>query len=339
MSTLGLDGRIVIVTGAGNGLGRAHAHLLGSCGATVVVNDLGGSTDGIGTSTRAADHVVEEIRAAGGRATPSYDSVGEPAGCATLIADTIDAHGRIDAIVHNAGILRNAPIADMSDERIEPVLDVHLRGAIWLTREAWPHMVQQRYGRLVYTASGTGAWGRPDGANYASAKGGVIGLCNVAAIEGEEHGILANGVLPVAATRLAGMPDATDASAEAEARRREAADHNPRMEPDWISPLVAWLASPTCDRTHRFYSAAFGRFAEVFVGVTGGWVAPGDAPPTPEALVAALSTIEDRSTFEVPSSVFDEIARIRPRLPGEARVMAGPGLSRRWGPGSRRTAR
>lgn len=314
MSNLGLEGRVVIVTGAGNGLGRAHAMLLASEGAVVVVNDLGGTTDGKGSNTRAADHVVAEIEAAGGSASPSYDSVAEPEGCQALVDGAVATHGRLDAIVHNAGILRNAPIPEMTDERILPVLGVHLLGAIWLTRAAWPHMVKQEYGRLVYTASATGAWGRPNGANYASAKAGTIGLCNAAAIEGEAHGILANAVLPVAATRLAGMPDATDMSPEAEQKRREAAESNPRMGPEWVSPLVAWLASPACDRTHRYYSAVHGRYAEVFVGVAPGWIATGDGPPSPSELAANVAAIEDRESYEVPSSVFDEVARVAARL-------------------------
>ncbi len=240
--------------------------------------------------------------------------MGDADGCESLVAGTVATHGRIDAIVHNAGILRNGPIPEMSDERIDPVLAVHLMGALWLTRAAWPHMASRGYGRLVYTASGTGAWGRPDGANYAAAKAGVIGLCNVAAIEGEPYGIRANAVLPVASTRLAGMPDAADTSPEAEARRAEAASERPRMEPEWVSPIVAWLASPACDRTHRFYSAVQGRYAEVFVGVGHGWIAPGGDPPSPSELSEHLAQIEDRSAFDVPASVFDEVAKVAARM-------------------------
>lgn len=310
---LGLRGRVVIVTGAGNGLGRAHAHQLAAEGAIVIVNDLGGSTDGQGSNRQAADHVVAEIRASGGVATASYDSVGDSSGCQNLIEETVHAHERIDAIVHNAGILRNAPIPEMTDEHLGPVLDVHLMGALWLTRAAWPVMLEQAFGRLVYTSSGTGAWGRADGANYASAKAGLIGLCNVAAIEGQSHGIFANAVFPVASTRLAGMPDSTDTSEAAEAKRQEAAA-SPRMGPEWVSPLVAWLASPSCDRTHRFYSAVRGRYAEVFIGVAEGWIADGEEPPSPAEVAARVDAIEDRSEFDVPSSVFDEVAKVAARL-------------------------
>ena len=307
------DGRTAVVTGAGNGLGRAHALELGRRGAHVVVNDLGASTDGQGGSRASADLVVDEIRGGGGSAVASYDSVADDAGCRAIAATALEAHGRIDAVVHNAGILRNAPFHEMTDDRYFPVLETHLLGAFYLTRAVYPTMVDQRYGRLVFTSSGSGAFGRADGANYASAKAALLGLCNALAIEGAEHGVLANAILPVAFTRLAGAPDNADTSDAAAAARAEAASTRTRMLPEWVSPMVVYLASEECTRTRHYYSAAMGRFARVFVAATVGWYAPGDAPPTVEDIAARLDVIENLDEFDIPDSVFDEIARIASR--------------------------
>lgn len=307
------DGRAVIVTGAGNGLGRAHALELARRGADVVVNDLGGSTSGEGASARAADFVVDEIRAGGGNAVASYASVADDAGCQAIAAAALDAFGRVDAVVHNAGILRNAPFESMSDDRVWPVLETHLLGAFFLSRAAYPAMVAQGYGRLVFTSSGSGAFGRVEGANYAAAKAGVLGLCNALALEGAPHGILANALLPVGFTRLAGAPDAVDDSTEAARRREELASASPRMMPEWVTPMAVYLASEACTRTQRFYSAAVGRYARVFVGAAAGWYADDTGPPSVEDLVAHLDDVERLDDFDLPSSVFDELDLIRTR--------------------------
>jgi NAD(P)-dependent dehydrogenase (short-subunit alcohol dehydrogenase family) len=307
------SGQAVIVTGAGNGLGRAHALELARLGAHVVVNDLGAGTDGDGKSHRSADFVVREIRDAGGSAIASYDSVADDQGCRAIAAATHEAFGHIDAVVHNAGILRNAMFADMSDDRFFPVLETHLLGAFFLSRAVWPAMVERGYGRLVFTSSGSGVFGRSNGANYATAKAGIVGLCNALALEGEQHGVLVNAVMPVAFTRLGGAPDATDKTEEAKARRDTAALRNPRAQPEWVSPLVAYLASPACTSTHRYYSAVEGRFARVFVGVSAGWYAPEGERPTADDIAAHLTAIEDRADYDTPTSVFDEMELMRER--------------------------
>src|SRR5262249_11438003 len=153
--------------------------------------------------------------------------------CQRLAGQALDEFGRIDAVVHNAGILRNATFLEMSDERWLPVVETHLFGAFFLTRAVWPHMVESGYGRLVFTSSASGVWGRIEGANYGAAKAGIIGLCNVLALEGAEHGILANAVMPVASTRLAGAPEAADDSEAATAYR--AAAYENRMAPQWVT--------------------------------------------------------------------------------------------------------
>ncbi len=299
------DNRVVIVTGAGNGLGRAYALELAQRGASVVVNDFGGSTDGTGGSTRAADYVVGEINAGGGIATASYDSVADDAACRHLVELALDAYGRIDAVVHNAGILRNSPLGEMSDDRWFPVLETHLLGAFYLTRAVWPTMMLAGYGRLVFTSSASGVWGRVDGANYGAAKAGLVGLCNVVALEGREHGILANAIMPVGSTRLGGGPESYDLSPDAVAWRNTA--HESRMGPEWVTPLVVYLASEACDRTHRYYSAVRGRYAEIFIGVADGWVPVDREPPAVESVVEHLGEIEDRSSYVVPSGTFHEV--------------------------------
>jgi NAD(P)-dependent dehydrogenase (short-subunit alcohol dehydrogenase family) len=304
-------GRTVIVTGAGNGLGRAHAHEIGRLGGNVVVNDLGGSTDGTGASADSADFVTREIVAAGGTAVANYDSVATDEGCQAIVAGALASFGRIDAVVHNAGILRNDPFERMSDDRFFPVLETHLLGAFYLSRAVWPTMVARRYGRLVFTSSGSGVFGRVNGANYATAKAGIVGLCNALALEGEPFGILANCVMPTGTTRLGGAPDARDASDEANQRRAEALRSAPRSQPEWVSPLVAYLASEACATTHRYYSAIGGRYARIAIGVGWGWTAPEGAPPAPEEIAQHMDEISELKNFEEPASVFEEIEMAR----------------------------
>lgn len=311
---ISFDGQCVIVTGAGNGLGRAYALLLGRLGAKVVVNDLGSSVSGDGASHRSADHVVAEIRSVGGAAVANYDSVATDEGCRNLAAAALGAYGRIDAVVHNAGILRNAPFEVMTNELFFPVLETHLFGAFFLSRAVWPTMVEQGFGRFVFTSSASGLFGRVNGANYASAKAGIVGLCNALALEGQRHGILSNAILPVGMTRLGGAPDDVDDSVDAHTRRSELRRSAARSQPEWVAPLVAYLASSDCHTTHRYYSAANGRFARVFIGVANGWWATGDLPPSVDNVSANMASIEDLSHFDLPESVFEELSLINARF-------------------------
>jgi NAD(P)-dependent dehydrogenase (short-subunit alcohol dehydrogenase family) len=306
------EGRVVVVTGAGSGLGRSYAEAIAARGGAVVVNDLGVAVDGTGAEAGRAEQVAASIRSGGGRAVASADSVADAEGCDRMVQCALDTWGRIDAVVHSAGNIRNGPFATMPEADVRALLDTHLVGAFLLTQRAFREMAGQGYGRVVFTSSASGLFGRPNGANYAMAKAGLIGLCNGVAIEGAEHGILANAVLPVAVTRLV-PPPAADAQGPLVDTLRALTDGD-RGEPEWVAPLVLHLASERCTRTRRYYSAVRGRFAEVFVGVSEGWMADGPEPPSPEELEARLDAIESKEAFDLPEKMADELALVTARL-------------------------
>ena len=253
------DDRVAVVTGGGRGLGRAYALLLASRGAKVVVNDVGGSLSGDGADAGPAHDVVREIIAAGGEAVASVDSVASPAGGKAIVETALEQFGRIDVLVHNAGNVRRAALRDISYEDFEDVVDVHLRGAFHVVRPAFPVMCDAGYGRIVLTSSIGGLYGNRDVVNYAVAKAGVIGLSNVAAIEGAAHGVKSNVVVPAAVTRMA---DGIDTSAY------------PPMGADLVAPAVAWLAHETCSITGEMIIALAGRLARAFIAETPGVYRP-----------------------------------------------------------------
>src|SRR5688572_4758050 len=256
MAALGFDGKVVIVTGAGGGLGRQHALMLAKRGALVVVNDLGGAVDGSGRDAGAAQVVVEEITAAGGEAVADTNSVATPDGGEAIVQTAIDAFGRVDVVVNNAGILRDKSFHNMEAALLDPVLDVHLKGAFNVTKPAWIRMREQQYGRVISTSSAAGIFGNFGQTNYGAAKMGLVGLTRVLAVEGAKYGIKANAIAPLAHTRM--TEDILAAFAD-------------KLEPAFISPLVAYLASEDCAATGRVFSAGGGRIAEVFVGETAGF--------------------------------------------------------------------
>jgi NAD(P)-dependent dehydrogenase (short-subunit alcohol dehydrogenase family) len=313
--TIRFDDRTVIVTGAGAGLGRAYALDLARRGADVVVNDLGTSVYGDGSSGSAADDVVREIVDAGGRAIASHDSVATDEGCRNMAAIALEHFGRIDSVVHNAGIVRNVLFDDMSDDQWFPVLETHLLGGFYLCRAVWPTMREQGHGRLVLTSSSSGAFGRTHGANYASAKAGLLGLCNALALEGEAHGILCNAILPNARTRMSDSPDREHAGLPVGQRP---VDLIPRFEVEWVVPMVSYLASEACDRTHEYFSTAAGRYARVFVGAASGWRPDGETPPGAEDIAAHIGEITALDDFDVPATGGHEIKAVIARhgLPG-----------------------
>jgi NAD(P)-dependent dehydrogenase (short-subunit alcohol dehydrogenase family) len=259
MSDLRFDDRVAVVTGAGRGLGRAYALLLAAQGARVVVNDPGGSLEGDGTDAGPAQEVVREITAAGGEAAASTDSVATPEGGKAIIDAALDTYGRIDILIHNAGNVRHASLKEMSYADFEAVLDVHLRGAFHVVRPAFPIMCDAGYGRIVLTSSIGGLYGNHGVANYAVAKAGVIGLSNVAAIEGVADGVRSNVIVPAAVTRMA---EGIDTSAY------------PPMGPDLVAPVVGWLAHESCSITGETLIALAGRVATAAVAETPGVYLP-----------------------------------------------------------------
>jgi NAD(P)-dependent dehydrogenase (short-subunit alcohol dehydrogenase family) len=259
MSELRFDDRVAVVTGAGRGLGRSYALLLASRGARVVVNDTGGSLTGDGVDAVPADEVVREIKAAGGEAVASTDSVATPVGGKAIIDAAIDHYGRIDILVHNAGTVRRAPLTEMSYEDFDALLDVHLRGAFHVVRPAFPLMQAARYGRIVLTSSIGGLYGNHGVANYAVAKAGIIGLSNVVALEGAADNVMCNVIVPSAVTRMA---EGLDISAY------------PPMCPDQVAPVVGWLSHELCSITGEMLISIAGRVAKAVIAEAPGVFRP-----------------------------------------------------------------
>ena len=259
MSTLRFDDRVAVITGAGRGLGREYALLLASKGAKVVVNDPGGSLTGDGADTAPAQQVADEIVSAGGEAIAVIDSVATAEGGQAIIDAAVERFGRIDILIHNAGTVRRASLKEMSYDDFDAVLDVHLRGAFHVVRPAFPLMCQAGYGRVVLTSSIGGLYGNHQVANYAAAKAGILGLCNVVALEGAAEGVLCNAIVPGAVTRMA---EGLETSAY------------PPMGADLVAPAVGWLVHETCSVTGEFFVAIAGRMARAVVAESPGVYQP-----------------------------------------------------------------
>ncbi|GIH24778.1 short-chain dehydrogenase [Acrocarpospora phusangensis] len=257
MSDLRFDGKVAVVTGSGHGLGRAHALLLAERGASVVVNDLGGALDGSGASAGPAAEVVELITKNGGSAVANADNVATPEGAEAIIRTALDAFGRVDVVINNAGILRDKSFGKMSVEEFDNVLAVHVRGSFLVSRAAFPHMKEQAYGRIVNTSSPAGLFGNFGQANYSTAKMGLVGLTKTLGIEGARANIRANAIAPIAWTRM------TEALLPAE--------FEAKFTVESISPLVAFLAHESCEASGEVFTVGGGRVARVFVAEGPGW--------------------------------------------------------------------
>ena len=255
MSALRFDGRVAVITGAGRGLGRSYALLLASRGAKIVVNDPGSSLQGSGLDAGPAEEVAREIRTAGGEAVACTASVATAEGGNAIIEAALEHYGRIDILVHNAGIVRPASLKEMTQADFDAVLDVHLRGAFHVVRPAFPIMCNAGYGRIVLTSSIGGLYGNRRVANYGVAKAGTIGLSNVIALEGAAEGVKCNVIVPGAVTRMA---EGLDTSAY------------PPMSPELVAPVVGWLAHEACSITGEMLVSIAGRVARALIAESPG---------------------------------------------------------------------
>jgi NAD(P)-dependent dehydrogenase (short-subunit alcohol dehydrogenase family) len=292
---------VAIVTGAGGGLGRSHALELARRGARVLVNDLGGSVDGRGTGHQAADVVVEEIVAAGGEAIANYDSVASAEGGKAIIDAALDRWGTVDAVINNAGILRDRSFANLTPDELVPVIETHLLGGFYVSQPAFQVMKEKGYGRFVFTASNAGLLGNFGQTNYGAAKMGLVGLSNVIAIEGGKYNIRSNVIAPIARTRM--TEDLLGPFAE-------------YLDPGQVTPIVVYLSSENNAYTHEIFSAGGGNYSRFFVGLSAGWFAGPHVTPTVEDLADHMENIRDLSAYRVLGSASEEIQSVAALLQG-----------------------
>jgi NAD(P)-dependent dehydrogenase (short-subunit alcohol dehydrogenase family) len=301
MSGLRLDGRVAAVTGAGRGIGRAYAELLGRLGAKVVVNDQGGSTLGVGSDRGPADEVVARIRAAGGAAVANYGDVSEADGGRSVVETAVAEFGRIDILVNNAGNMVWGALPEATIETIEAHWAVHVRGSYNTCFAAWPHLLKQNYGRVVLTTS-AGIFGLPGNIGYATAKASLIGMAKSMTAGRGEANITINCIAPNAMTRLAARPGDKPAGTEP---TRAGPGPVAAMDPALVAPMVAYLAHDSCDVSGEVFVAGAGRFARLFVGVTAGYLHPGPAGVTVDDVAANWAAINDPAGYYVPSTLPD----------------------------------
>jgi NAD(P)-dependent dehydrogenase (short-subunit alcohol dehydrogenase family) len=295
---LSFENRVAVITGAGGGLGREHALLLASRGAQIVVNDLGGAIDGSGGDLGPAAKFAKEINDAGGVAVADGNSVSTAEGGVGIIKTAIDNFGRVDIVINNAGILRDGTFHKMTDDQIDSVLAVHLKGAFNVTRPAFVHMREQSYGRIINTASNSGILGNFGQTNYGAAKMGLVGFTRVLAAEGAKYNIKANALAPVAKTRM--TEELLGAMAD-------------NLDPKLVAPIVAWLCHEDCPVTGEIYSAAGGRIARFFIGLTEGYY---NANLTLEDVRDNFEQIRDEEGYIVPKGPADEFAALMKHFKG-----------------------
>ncbi|REE98854.1 SDR family oxidoreductase [Thermomonospora umbrina] len=291
MSELRYDGRVAVVTGAGHGLGRQHALELAARGAKVVVNDLGGDRTGSGASSGPAQQVVDEIVKNGGEAVANPDNVATVEGAEAIVRTALDAFGKVDIVVNNAGILRDKSFKNMTPEEFDAVIAVHLRGSFLVSSAAWSHLRDQGFGRIVNTSSPAGLFGNFGQANYATAKMGLVGFTKTLAHEGAKYGIKANAIAPVAWTRMTEdlLP----------------ADFAGALGVDRVTPLVAYLAHEDNQASGEVYTVGGGRIARIIVAEGPGWVQKDGFDV--EDVAANWEQINAQDPFTVPGNVGDQM--------------------------------
>ena len=311
LTNLRFDEQVAVITGAGGGLGKQYALLLASRGARIVVNDTGASVTGDGADSKAADVTAAEIRDLGGEAVADGHSVTTPDGGQAIIDAALDAWGRVDIVINNAGIVRDAPFEEMTADRLEPLLDVHLRGAFYVTRPAWKAMRKQGYGRILNTCSAAGILGATGMSNYGSAKTGLIGLTRVLAAEAGSENIKINAIAPIAYTRMlahsvdgAGQPD--DPSAQA-VLDELVGQYLQKLDPALVAPVAAFLTHRDCPVSGEIYTVGAGHVSRFFIGRTKGFYSP---TLSIEDVRDNLDTIRDEAGYTVPGGTADEMAEL-----------------------------
>jgi NAD(P)-dependent dehydrogenase (short-subunit alcohol dehydrogenase family) len=315
---LRFDDQVAVITGAGGGLGLQYALLLASRGARVVVNDIGGSVTGDGSNSEAAEAAADQIRQHGGQAVGDNHNVTSPEGGQAIIDTALNAWGRVDIVINNAGIVRDAPFENMTAEQFEPLLDVHLRGAFHVTRPAWKVMREQGYGRILNTTSAAGILGNAGMSNYGSAKTGLIGFTRVLAAEGADHNIKVNAIAPIAYTRM--LTHSIDTAEQPDDPAAQAvlddlvSQYLQKLDPGLVAPMAAFLSHRDCPVTGEIYTVGAGHVSRFFIGRTKGFYSP---ELSIEQVRDHLDEIRDEAGYTVPGGPADEMGELF------ATIMAG----------------
>ncbi|OBK35643.1 short-chain dehydrogenase [Mycobacterium sp. 1245111.1] len=300
--------QVAVVTGAGRGLGRLYALDLAKRGASVVVNDLGGSMHGEGADSTVADEVVAEITAGGGIAVASHESVDSPEGGEAIVQTAVERFGRLDAVISNAGIFNSIHFDEMTPATWRQMLAVHLDGGFYLSQPAFKVMKKQKYGRFVFISSSGGMFGQHLEAHYAAAKAGLVGLSNVIALEGADHGILSNTVLPFGFSRM--VTETVDPETLKNLGLLEL------IGPEKVVPIVTYLASRACESSHQNYSACAGRYARVFVGLGDGWLPDAKQVISADDVADNFDRVAATEPYAVPGNIYEELLAVVGRLGG-----------------------
>jgi NAD(P)-dependent dehydrogenase (short-subunit alcohol dehydrogenase family) len=298
--------QVAVITGAGRGLGRLYAMDVARRGGSVVVNDLGGTMSGEGADTKVADEVVAEITSAGGTAVASYDSVDSAEGGEAIVQTAVEHFGRLDVVISNAGIFNTIAFDEMEPSQWRHMLAVHLDGGFYLSQPAFKVMKKQRYGRFVFISSSGGMFGQHLEAHYAAAKTGLVGLSNIIALEGADHGILSNTVLPFGFSRM--VTETVDSDTLENLGLLEL------IGPEKVVPIVTYLASRACESSHENYSACAGRYARVFVGLADGWLPDRDATATADDIADHFSEVSGTEPYTIPGNIYEELFSVVGRL-------------------------